>query len=125
MHVYGNVTDLKITKTNVNEISVSIFKKFHNYFLDCICEIFNLCFVNGVFPDSLKIATVIPIFKKGMSSDMSCYRPIALLPFISKILERCLFNRLSNYCSLCNLIAPTQFGFRKGRYNTRCHDTNN
>ena len=115
VEVSSIITDLKITKTNVNEMSVSIFKKFHNYFLDGICEIFNLCFVNGVFPNCLKIATIIPIFKKGMSSDMSCYRPIALLPFISKILERCLFNRLSNYCSLYNLIAPTQFGFRKGR----------
>ena len=115
VEVSSIISSLKLTKTNVNEISVNVFKKYHSYFLDCLCEIINLCFVKGVFPDCLKNATVIPIFKKGLSSDMSCYRPIALLPFISKILERCLFNRLSNYCSLHNIFAPTQFGFRKGR----------
>ena len=72
-------------------------------------------FSNGIFPDFFKIATVIPILKKGSSSEMSNYRPIALLPFISKIFEKCLFNRLSNYASLCKFSVPTQFGFRKGR----------
>ena len=45
---------------------------------------------------------------------MSNYRPNALLPFISKILERCIFDRISQYASDYNLLAPTQFGFRKG-----------
>ena len=53
-------------------------------------------------------------FKKGISSDMSNYRPIALLPFISKIMERCIFDRITHYASLYNLLSPTQFGFRKG-----------
>ena len=105
---------MKVTKTDVNEISVQLFKKYHNYFINCLCDIINLCFSVGIFPDCLKLATVIPIYKKGNSSDMSNYKPIALLPFISKILERCIFDRISHYASSCNLIAPTQFGFRKG-----------
>ena len=109
------IKSLNTTETGVNEISVNFFKKYHNYFLQCLCDIINQCFSNGMFPDFLKNATVIPILKKGSSSDMTNYRPIALLPFISKIFEKCIFNRLSNYASLCNLLVPTQFGFRKNK----------
>ena len=109
------IQSMKVTKTDVNEISVQIFKKYHNYLLNCLCDIINLCFSSGKFPDCLKCATVIPIHKKGTLSDMSNYRPIALLPFISKIIERCIFDRITHYASSCNLLAPTQFGFRKGR----------
>ena len=105
---------MKVTKTDVNEISVKIFKKYHVYFVDCLCEIINLCFSSNIFPNCLKYAIILPIFKKGIASDMSNYRPIALLPFISKIMERCIFNRLSQYASLYNILSPTQFGFRKG-----------
>ena len=108
------IQSMKVTKTDVNEISVKIFKKYHIYFLDCLCDIINLCFSSNIFPDCLKYAIILPIFKKGIASDMSNYRPIALLPFISKIMERCIFNRLSQYASLYNILAPTQFGFRKG-----------
>ena len=108
------IQSMKVTKTDVNEISIKLFKKYHTYFIDCLCDLINLCFTSGIFPDCLKKATIIPIFKKGISSDMSNYRPIALLPFISKILERCIFDRISNYASLYNLLIPTQFGFRKG-----------
>ena len=105
---------MKVTKTDVKEISGKLFKKYHIHILDCLCYIINLCFSSGIFPNCLKCATIIPIFKKGISSDMSNYRPIALLPFISKIMERCIFDRLSHYASVYNILAPTQFGFRKG-----------
>ena len=108
------IQSMKVTKTDVNEISVKLFKKYHIYFLDCLCDIINLCFTSGIFPNCLKNAIIIPIYKKGISTDMSNYRPIALLPFISKILERCIFDRISQYASDYNLLAPTQFGFRKG-----------
>ena len=110
------IKSLKLTKTDVNEISVKLFKKYHTYFLTHLCEIINLCFSTGIFPKCLKSAVIIPIFKnKGLSTDISNYRPIALLPFISKIFERCIFNRLTDYATFCNLIPPTQFGFRKGK----------
>ena len=109
------IKSMKVTKTGVHEISINLFKKYHMFFLPCLCDMINLCLSTGIFPDCLKIAIVIPIFKKGHASDVSNYRPIALLPFLSKIIERCIFDRLSIYASSCNLIGPAQFGFRKGK----------
>ena len=109
------IKSMKVTKTGVHEISIDLFKKYHTFFLPCLCDMINLCLLSGIFPDCLKIAVVIPIFKKGNASDVSNYRPIALLPFLSKIIERCIFDRLSIYASSCNLIGPTQFGFYKGK----------
>ena len=69
----------------------------------------------GIFPDSLKHATVIPIHKKGCKLNISNYRPISLLPFMSKLFEKCIYNRLIDHASTCNIFTSSQFGFRKGR----------
>jgi hypothetical protein len=61
----------------------------------------------------LKIAKVIPIFKSGDSSKMDNYRPISLLSNFSKILEKIVANRLTNFLETNNLLSNSQFGFRK------------
>ena len=65
----------------------------------------------GVLPDSFKISKIIPLFKKGDSSLLSNYRPISLLPTISKIFERILYNQLYEYFNSNNLLAEQQYGF--------------
>ena len=109
------INSLKNTKECIDHISVEIFKKFHGYILPVLCDLINLSFTYGIFPDCFKHATVIPIFKKGDPQNISNYRPIALLPFIGKIFERCIFARLLNYANLCNILSPNQFGFTKGK----------
>ena len=109
------IASLKNTKEHIDHISVQIFKKYHHHFLPVLCEIINLSLETGVFPNCLKHAIVIPIFKKGDQSNATNYRPIALLPFIGKIFERCIFARLSNYAIACNIISTKQFGFTKGK----------
>ena len=66
----------------------------------------------GVFPDSFKISKIILLFKMGDSSLLSNYRPISLLPTISKIFERILYNQLYEYFNSNNLLAEQQYGFR-------------
>ncbi len=67
----------------------------------------------GIVPQNLKVARVIPIFKTGDSKEFSNYRPISILPCISKILERLVFSRLLNHLDANNILYKHQYGFRK------------
>jgi len=51
----------------------------------------------GIFPDKLQIAKVIPVYTKGEQTVFCNYRPISLLPVISKVLEKNIFEQLSSY----------------------------
>ena len=64
-------------------------------------------------PSKLKIAKVIPLYKTKDPALFSNYRPISLLPFFSKILERLMYNRLYNFLTEHNILSMNQFGFRK------------
>ena len=57
----------------------------------------NLSFSKGIFPDKLKMARVVPIFKKGDKSIPGNYRPISILPIISKLFEKLVNNRIVNF----------------------------
>ena len=74
------------------------------------------CFVvpqtTAVFPDSLKIAEVIPIFKKGNTDKPTNYRPISLLSQFSKIFEKLIYNSIYSYLEKFDLLSNRQFGFR-------------
>ena len=75
--------------------------------------IINTSIVTGVFPDEWKHAIVCPSFKQGDIEDPSNYRPISLLPILSKVLEKIVANQLTDYLSENNLLSNTQHGFRK------------
>ena len=75
--------------------------------------IFNCSFKTGVVPEQLKIAKVIPIYKKDNAEILSNYRPVFVLPCFSKILERLMFNRCMDYIDKNDILNEKQFGFRK------------
>ena len=66
----------------------------------------------GIFPEALKIAKVKPLYKKGDNFCLNNYRPISLLPTISKIFERVMFTQLYSYLNAHNLLSEQQYGFR-------------
>ena len=68
-----------------------------------------------IFPNSYKHATVVPVFKSGDPHDKANYRPISLLSLYSKIIERCIYNRLVSFLDVNSVITPQQYGFRRGR----------
>ena len=76
------------------------------------CHIFNLSLSSGIFPSALKIAKVIPIFKKGSHSELGNYRRISLLKIFGKILEHIASARINSYFTKYNLFYDLQFGFR-------------
>ena len=65
----------------------------------------------GVFPESLKIAKVIPVFKADDPTLFSNYRPISSLPAFSKLVEKVMYYRLINFLNLYNVLYSKQFGF--------------
>ena len=77
--------------------------------------IFNKSIQDGIVPDRMKITHITPIHKSKSSHDLANYRPIALLPCISKVLEKIIYNRLYNFLSHYNILNNNQFGFRPGR----------
>ena len=58
---------------------------------------FDMSLVSGIFPDKLKITTVIPLYEAGDRANISNYRPISVLPCFSKMLERIMYNCLYKY----------------------------
>ena len=77
-----------------------------------LADIFNLSLSTGSVPEQLKIAKVIPMYKKLNADIFSNYRPVSVLPCFSKILERLVFNRCMDYIDKNNLLNEKQFGFR-------------
>ena len=77
--------------------------------------IINESFKTGIFPNSLKIAEVIPILKSGERHDLTNYRPISLLSVYSKIIEKCVAARLTEYLNKFSIISPEQYGFQKSK----------
>ena len=78
----------------------------------------NTSFITGQFPTKGKEAHIIPSYKKGDKSECSNYRPITLLPNISKIFEKATYTRLYNLLEKYNCLYKKQFGFRNS------HSTN-
>ena len=69
---------------------------------------------------SLKNAKVIAIFKQGSRLLCNNYRPISVLPALSKIFERCILNQLMVYFTTENILIPNQYGFRSDNTSIDC-----
>ncbi|XP_077987452.1 uncharacterized protein LOC144442054 [Glandiceps talaboti] len=78
-----------------------------------LTHIVNCSLSHGICPNELKIAKVIPIYKKGSPTDVGNYRPISVLPILSKVMESIVNNQLINYLDKYDILIRTQFGFRK------------
>lgn len=80
-----------------------------------LVQFINQCFVNGVIPNVLKTAIVIPLFKKGDIMIKDNYRPIALQPTILKIIEKSMKSRIEKFLDKFEFLSPHQHGFRSGK----------
>ena len=93
-------------------ITNRILKEFNKHFSTPLSEIFNVSLESGVFPQKMKIARVIPIYKKDDSQDCNTYRTISLLPNISKLFEKLIKSRFSKFLEDNKCLFSRQFGFR-------------
>jgi len=108
------ITKLNNSKSpGYDNIGPSLIKDVSVVILDPLVHIFNLSLLNGCVPDKLKIAKVVPVFRKSDCSQPTNYRPISLLSIFDKLLEKLMFSRLIYYLEGNNILYNYQFGFRK------------
>ncbi len=77
-----------------------------------LADLFNLSLSTCSIPSIWKCARVTPLFKAGDPTDMNNYRPISIICSVAKIFEKLVFNQLSQYLNLFNILSPFQSGFR-------------
>ena len=97
-----------------DNISTIFLKQIAPTIIKPLTLLINQVFNTGIFPERLKLAKVTPVFKKGDSNLINNYRPISLLPVISKVLEKIIANQLSKYFEDNKLFHDNQYGFRTG-----------
>ena len=107
--------NLKNSSVRIDEMPVHLYKRLKNILSEPFATLLNKSIGAGIFPECLKCARVVPVFKKGDPKDVSNYRPISVLPTLSKIFERCISVRITDFLNRFNILFCRQFGFRKGK----------
>lgn len=117
------VTDMEIeklidrlpnkTSSGVDHVSNVLLKKLKACVRLPLMILVNQSLMLGEFPDKLKIARVMALHKNGAKDCLDNYRPISLLPVISKVLERAVNNRIVQFLKNNNVLCENQFGFRE------------
>ncbi|MEM8862822.1 MAG: reverse transcriptase family protein [Chloroflexota bacterium] len=107
------IETLKSTGAGYDGISVKILKRISSEISPHLTHLFNICLMHGVFPKEFKSALVVPVFKSGNKFEFSNYRPISILPAISKVFEKIIHCQLTQFLNDEDLIYPCQFGFRQ------------
>ena len=99
----------------IDEIPNCILRDCAHELAPPIAHIINLSLKSAQIAEDLKTAKITPIFKDGEKSKYTNYRPISVLPTISKILERCVYNQLIRHLESHNILSSQQHGLRKTR----------
>ncbi len=100
------------SSSGYDEISTIMLKLTISEVAVPITHIINRSLDTGVFPDNLKLAKVIPVYKNSDPSLLNNYRPISLLPAFSKLFEKVMYKKVNNFLESNNLLYKHQYGFR-------------
>lgn len=92
-----------------------IIKSLASILIRPLTVLYNKCISEGHWPDDFKITKIIPIHKKGDTDDANNFRPIAIVPILSKILEAIIKEKLMSYFESKKLLSTAQYGFRSNK----------
>ena len=127
---FGNLNEINITQADVRDqimildlnksygpdkISPKFLKEGINQLTPVLTHIFNLSLKTSTFPAIWKQANVVPLFKKGIKSDVNNYRPVSLLSIVARVFERIMFKYLYNHLKENFVISSNQSGFLPGK----------
>ena len=109
------MSGLKNSKSSGIDLIITwIIKLVAREVLPAVTHIVNLSIMQSKFPSIWKLAKVVPLLKKGDPLTAKNYRPVALLPIFSKILEKAVFLQLVEYLDTKSLLSPNHHGSRQG-----------
>ena len=101
------------TSSGIDEINNKLLKELKDYLLVPLEQIFNQSLEQGIFPDKMKTAKVVPLHKGQSKEIANNYRPISLLLTISKILEKVIYKQVYEFLTNTGQLFVSQYGFRK------------
>ena len=116
LEVFLTISSLKKKGSGADVVHPRLLAHCKKVISPILAHLYNLCFQQTDYPDLLKIAKVIPLFKNTLEEeklDPGNYRPISLLSAINKILEKNIYSRLITFINKHNILYKYQFGFRK------------
>ena len=115
-----NPMEIKLTLSRLNtatpgwdELSLPILSCISKYIIEPLTYIINLSFSEGIVPVEIKTARIVPLYKAKDVHDFSNYRPISILPLISKVFEKLIHARLYKFLTKYDILYQYQFGFRE------------
>ena len=122
--LFFSPTDVSEVNCLLNEINVNkstgpdglhpaVIKSVAQHISPILVHIFNNSMLTGIIPKALKVAQITPIYKADDPMEFINYRPISILPVLSKILEKVVLKRLLDFLNKHDILNSSQFGFRK------------
>lgn len=113
------ISEIKLLKegksTGVDNIETNFIKNINEQIASILTHIFNLSLETGTFPLAFKKGIVVPLHKGGDDMNPDHYRPIALLPVISKLFEKIVSDRITDFLNKTNFFSENQYGFIKNK----------
>ena len=117
--MFAEICKLDSSKASpLNKIPIKIFKQFANIYDDILTNLYNNAVIECIFPENLKCGDLTPIYKKDDPTNMKNYRPISILPVVSKLFEKLMSYQLNNYME--KYFSKYLCGFRKGHSPQHC-----
>ena len=108
------INNIKINSAHgIDEIPSKFVKMSNCILYPVLAKLFNKCIKLETFPDSLKMAFVVPIAKILSPKSLGDFRPISLLCVFSKVFEKIIVTNMTKFVNKNNILTPSQFGFRE------------
>ena len=113
LELLQSIDDRKSAGSDVDGFPGCILKNYAKDLTPSVTQLINASLTSSELPTLLKLATVSPIFKNGDPSLANQYRPISLLPLVSKLLEKVVAHQLRSYLDQFSIIPKEQFAYRQ------------
>ena len=112
--VIKHLKSLKASKaTGLDKINIKLLKDASEIIAPSITKLINRSIQNHTFPSSWKCSKVFPLYKSRDRANATNYRPISVLPALSKLMEKAVYTQLYDYLTEHNILNDNQFGFRR------------